>query len=121
MYRPAAAIIFLSFLLTGCTTIPGPPVATPALTQTVLSSSATAAIYGSSVTLTAQVVSNGGTPSGGTFAVTIEPVSGGPVYGARMIRRKSGSSLGFTIQDLTDDHSTVQIPRVVQDGSVVLP
>ena len=77
MYRPAAAIIFLSFLLTGCTTIPGPPVATPALTQTVLSSSATAAIYGSSVTLTAQVVSNGGTPSGGTVTF----YSGGPSVG----------------------------------------
>jgi Family of unknown function (DUF5719) len=58
---------------------------------------------------------------GGTFAVTIEPVSGGPVYAARMISRKSGSSLGFTIQGLSDDHSTVLIPHVVQDGSVLLP
>ena len=74
---------------------------------------------GATVSVTPKAPS--GTPSGGTFAVTIEPVSGGPVYGARMISRKSGSSLGFTIQDLTDDHSTVQIPRVVQDGSVVLP
>ena len=61
-------------------------------------------------------------PAGsGSFMVTVEPVSGGPVYGARMISRKSGSSLGFTIQSLTDDHSTVQIPRVVQDGSILLP
>ncbi|QMU67857.1 DUF5719 family protein [Streptacidiphilus sp. P02-A3a] len=61
-------------------------------------------------------------PSGsGPFAVTIEPVSGGPVYAARMISRKSGSNLGFTIQQLSDDHSTVEIPHVVQDGSVLLP
>jgi len=60
-------------------------------------------------------------PGGGTFAATIEPVSGGPVHAARMISRKSGSSLGFTIQEVSDDHSTVQIPHVVQDGSVVLP
>jgi len=59
--------------------------------------------------------------AGGTFAVTIEPVSGGPVYAARMISRKSGSSLGFTIQQLSDDHSTVEIPHVIQDGSVLLP
>ena len=58
---------------------------------------------------------------GGPFAVTIEPVSGGPVYAARMISRKSGSTLGFTIQQLSDDHSTVEIPHVVQDGSVLLP
>jgi hypothetical protein len=60
-------------------------------------------------------------PGGGTFAVTIEPVSGGPVYAARMISRKSGSTPGFTIQQLSDDHSTVEIPHVVQDGSVLLP
>ena len=58
---------------------------------------------------------------GGTFAVTVEPASGGSVYAARMISRKSGSSLGFTIQQLSDDHSTVQIPHVIQDGSVLLP
>lgn len=61
-------------------------------------------------------------PSGsGPFAVTIEPLSGGPVYAARTVSRKSGSNLGFTIQQLSDDHSTVEIPHVVQDGSVLLP
>ncbi|QMU75307.1 hypothetical protein GXW83_05570 [Streptacidiphilus sp. PB12-B1b] len=58
---------------------------------------------------------------GGTFAVTVEPASGGPVYAARMISRKSGSVPGFTLQQLSDDHSTVEIPHVVQDGSVLLP
>ena len=56
---------------------------------------------------------------GGTFAVTVEPVSGGPVYAARMIGTKDGP--GFTIQQLTDDRSTVQIPQVVQDGSILMP
>ena len=60
------------------------------------------------------------TPTGGgTFAVTVEPVSGGPVYAARMIGTKNGP--GFTIQQLTDDRSTVQIPQVVQDGSILMP
>ena len=59
-------------------------------------------------------------PSGaGTFAVTVEPVSGGPVYAARMIGTKDGS--GFTVQQLADDRSTVQIPQVVQDGSILMP
>ncbi|MBC3842578.1 hypothetical protein GXW82_27495 [Streptacidiphilus sp. 4-A2] len=71
---------------------------------------------GATVTLTPKAPSGGG-----TFAVTIEPVSGGPVYAARMISRKSGSGLGFTIQQLSDDHSIVDIPHVVQDGSVLLP
>ena len=71
---------------------------------------------GATVSLTPKAPS-----AGGTFAVTVEPVSGGPVYAARMISRKSGSSLGFTIQQLSDDHSTVEIPHVVQDGSVLLP
>ena len=59
-------------------------------------------------------------PSGSSvFAVTIEPVSGGPVYAARMISVKSSGA--FTVQQFSDDHSTVQIPRSVEDDSILMP
>lgn len=63
------------------------------------------------------------TPKGpaGTYAVTVEPVSGGPVYAARMISRTVGSVPAFTIQQMPDDHSTVQIPRAVQNDSILMP
>lgn len=57
----------------------------------------------------------------GTYAVTLEPVSGGPVYAARMISRTSGGVPTFTVQQLTDDHSTVQIPRALQNDSILMP
>ncbi len=69
---------------------------------------------GTTVSVTPQAPSGGG-----TFAVTVEPVSGGAVYAARMIGTKNGP--GFTVQQLTDDRSTVQIPQVVQDGSILMP
>lgn len=58
-------------------------------------------------------------PGNGTYAVTVEPVSGGSVYAARMITRKSGSVPAFTIQQLVDDRSTVQIPHALQDNSIL--
>ena len=58
-------------------------------------------------------------PGKGAYAVTVEPVSGGSVYAARMITRKSGSVPAFTIQQLADDHSTVQIPHALQDNSIL--
>lgn len=69
---------------------------------------------GTTVSVTPQAPSGGG-----TFAVTVEPVSGGSVYAARMLSSKDGP--GFTVQQLTDDRSTVQIPQVVQDGSILMP
>jgi hypothetical protein len=57
----------------------------------------------------------------GSYAVTVEPVSGGPVYAARMISRSNGGVPTFTVQQLPDDHSTVQIPRAVQDDSILMP
>ncbi|TDU06317.1 hypothetical protein EDD99_4865 [Streptomyces sp. 846.5] len=58
-------------------------------------------------------------PGNGTYAVTVEPVSGGSVYAARMITHTSGSVPAFTIQQLTDDRSTVQIPHALQDNSIL--
>jgi hypothetical protein len=57
----------------------------------------------------------------GTYAVTVEPVSGGPVYAARMLGHSDGGVPIFTVQQLPDDHSTVQIPRAVQDDSILMP
>ena len=57
----------------------------------------------------------------GSYAVTVEPVSGGPVYAARMISRSSGGVPTFTVQQLPDDRSTVQIPRAVQDDAILMP
>lgn len=58
---------------------------------------------------------------GTVYAVTVEPVSGGPVYAARMISRGSAAAPSFTIQTLVDDRSTVQIPRALQDDAILLP
>ena len=56
-------------------------------------------------------------PSGGsTFAVTITPTSGGPVYAAREI----GDKNGLTIQQITDDGSTVLIPTVIQNPAILV-
>ncbi|MEU7378416.1 MULTISPECIES: DUF5719 family protein [unclassified Streptomyces] len=59
-------------------------------------------------------------PSGlkGTYAVTVERVSGGPVYGARTLTAREGGS-GFTIQTLPDDRGMVAVPHAEQDLSVL--
>ncbi|GHF74426.1 hypothetical protein GCM10010218_64370 [Streptomyces mashuensis] len=62
----------------------------------------------------------GGSASG-TYALTVERLGGGPVYGSRMLApAASGGVPAFTIQPLTDDRSTVLVPEVEQDVSVLL-
>ncbi|MGW7547395.1 DUF5719 family protein [Streptomyces sp. NPDC054770] len=60
-------------------------------------------------------------PSGlkGTYALTVETVSGGPVYGARTLAATEGGVPGFTIQTLPDDRGTVAVPEADQDVSVL--
>ncbi|MEU0967799.1 DUF5719 family protein [Streptomyces sp. NPDC005917] len=60
-------------------------------------------------------------PSGlkGTYALTVEPISGGPVYGARTLAATEGGVPGFTIQTLPDDRGTVAVPEADQDVSVL--
>ncbi|MGW1560276.1 DUF5719 family protein [Streptomyces sp. NPDC002144] len=60
-------------------------------------------------------------PSGlkGTYALTVEPVSGGPVYAARTLAATEGGVLGFTVQTLPDDRGTVAVPQTDQDLSVL--
>ncbi|MFF4351530.1 DUF5719 family protein [Streptomyces sp. NPDC001530] len=61
-------------------------------------------------------------PSGlkGTYALTVEPVSGGPVYASRMLAVTHEGVPGFTVQTLPDDRGTVAVPEAEQDLSVLL-
>lgn len=60
-------------------------------------------------------------PSGlkGTYALTVEPVSGGPVYAARTLAATGDGVPGFTIQTLPDDRGTVAVPEADEDLSVL--
>ncbi|MET7830353.1 DUF5719 family protein [Streptomyces sp. NPDC005386] len=61
-------------------------------------------------------------PSGlkGTYALTVEPVSGGPVYASRMLAATQDGVPAFTVQTLPDDRGTVSVPQADQDLSVLL-
>ncbi|KAB1143873.1 hypothetical protein F7R91_23375 [Streptomyces luteolifulvus] len=60
-------------------------------------------------------------PSGlkGTYALTVEPLSGGPVHAARTLAATQGGISGFTVQILPDDRGTVAVPEADQDLSVL--
>ncbi|MEV5077510.1 DUF5719 family protein [Streptomyces sp. NPDC056159] len=60
-------------------------------------------------------------PSGlkGTYALTVERISGGPVYGARTLTASREGNPGFTIQTLPDDRGMVAVPHAEQDLSVL--
>ncbi|MFJ2234762.1 DUF5719 family protein [Streptomyces sp. NPDC087859] len=60
-------------------------------------------------------------PSGlkGTYALTVEPVSGGPVYAARTLTATQDGVPGFTVQTLPDDRGMVEVPQADQDVSVL--
>ncbi|MET9379913.1 DUF5719 family protein [Streptomyces sp. NPDC002928] len=60
-------------------------------------------------------------PSGlkGTYALTVEPVSGGPVYAARTLAATEDGIQGFTVQTLPDDRGTVAVPKADEDLSVL--
>ncbi|MFD3541915.1 DUF5719 family protein [Streptomyces sp. NPDC058662] len=60
-------------------------------------------------------------PAGGkgTYALTVETLSGGPVHAARVLTLPHDGITMFTVQALTDDHSTVSVPRAAQDLSVL--
>ncbi|AXE86380.1 DUF5719 family protein [Streptomyces sp. Go-475] len=55
----------------------------------------------------------------GTYALTVEPVSGGPVYGARTLAASEGGVPAFTVQTLPDDRGTVAVPEADEDLSVL--
>ncbi|MFD8807434.1 DUF5719 family protein [Streptomyces sp. NPDC059597] len=60
-------------------------------------------------------------PSGlsGTYALTVEPVSGGPVYGARTLSATEEGVPGFTVQTLPSDRGLVAVPQADQDLSIL--
>lgn len=55
----------------------------------------------------------------GTYALTVEPVSGGPVYAARTLAATEEGVAGFTVQTLPDDRGMVAVPEADQDLSVL--
>lgn len=55
----------------------------------------------------------------GAYAVTVETVSGGPVYASRMLSLPSDGVPMFTIQPMPDDHGTVEVPHTEDDLSIL--
>ncbi|MFE7762652.1 DUF5719 family protein [Streptomyces sp. NPDC057438] len=60
-------------------------------------------------------------PSGlkGTYALTVESISGAPVYASRLLESELDSVPAFTIQTLPDDRGTVAVPKAHQDLSIL--
>ncbi|MDN3293187.1 DUF5719 family protein [Streptomyces ficellus] len=93
------------------------------------------------VKVTASAGTEGGTPAGktytvkggttlavtppvpaglkGSYALTVETVSGGPVHAARTLAAPEDGIPMFTVQTLTDDRGTVEVPAARQDLSVL--
>ncbi|MEU9536381.1 DUF5719 family protein [Streptomyces sp. NPDC048213] len=55
----------------------------------------------------------------GTYALTVETLSGGPVHAARTLTVKVDGIQMFTVQTLPDDQGTVEVPAARQDLSVL--
>lgn len=55
----------------------------------------------------------------GSYAVTVERLSGGPLYASRMLEKKLDGAPAFTVQTLPDDGGTVSVPHSGQDLSVL--
>ncbi|WBB58980.1 DUF5719 family protein [Streptomyces sp. WMMC500] len=68
-------------------------------------------------TLTVEPPKTSGTE--GTFALTVERVSGGRLYAARTLETKEDGIPMFTIQTLPDDKGMVEVPDAEQDLGVL--
>ncbi|PKW08208.1 hypothetical protein SAMN05428944_4693 [Streptomyces sp. 1222.5] len=55
----------------------------------------------------------------GTYALTVETVSGGPVYAARTLAAREGGVPAFTVQTLPNDRGMVAVPHTDEDLSVL--
>ncbi|MFE9695241.1 DUF5719 family protein [Streptomyces sp. NPDC006270] len=55
----------------------------------------------------------------GTYALTVETTSGGPVHASRSLARTEGGVQMFTVQTLPDDRGTVKVPSARQDLAVL--
>ncbi|MGW0560249.1 DUF5719 family protein [Streptomyces sp. NPDC003016] len=60
-------------------------------------------------------------PSGlkGSYALTVEPRSGGPVHASRALELPEDGVPMFTVQTMPDDRGTVPVPEAEQDLSVL--
>ncbi|MFJ7078274.1 DUF5719 family protein [Streptomyces sp. NPDC098781] len=60
-------------------------------------------------------------PSGlkGTYALTVETVSGGPAYASRTLAVPEDGVPAFTVQTLSDDRGMVSVPEADEDLSVL--
>ncbi|MFD3548729.1 DUF5719 family protein [Streptomyces sp. NPDC058655] len=55
----------------------------------------------------------------GSYALTVETLSGGPVHAARTLSLPHDGIAMFTVQTLSDDRSTVSVPKAAQDLSIL--
>ncbi|WP_435969767.1 DUF5719 family protein [Streptomyces sp. Qhu_M48] len=55
----------------------------------------------------------------GSYALTVEPVSGGKVYAARTLTLPQDGTPMFTVQTFVDDRGTVEVPSAHQDLGVL--
>jgi hypothetical protein len=55
----------------------------------------------------------------GTYALTVEPLSGGPVYASRTLTATEGGVPGFTVQTLPNDRGLVAVPQTDEDLSIL--
>ena len=55
----------------------------------------------------------------GSYALTVEHLSGGPVHASRTLELPEDGIPMFTVQTLTDDRSTVRVPKAKQDLTVL--
>lgn len=55
----------------------------------------------------------------GSYAITVETLSGGPVHASRSLEIAEDGIPMFTVQALTDDRGTVTVPEAEQDLSVL--
>ncbi|MFD8898552.1 MULTISPECIES: DUF5719 family protein [Streptomyces] len=55
----------------------------------------------------------------GSYALTVETVSGGPVYASRTLTGSDDDVASFTVQTLPDDRGTVAVPNASEDLSVL--
>lgn len=68
---------------------------------------------------TTQTLTLAPTAGKGAYALTLETLSGGPVHASRTLTIPREGIPMFTTQTLTDDHSTVSVPKATQDLSVL--
>ncbi len=68
---------------------------------------------------TTKVINTFGATGKGTYAITVEQLSGGPVYASRELAVSGDRVPSFTIQTMPDDGGMVAVPQADQDLSIL--